>query len=70
MDSVLQDLTEDKLEKLGLAMGEAIMFKMEVAKQERRISQAESLKNEGNTLMVSKNYDAAIAAYVSSRSTI
>jgi hypothetical protein len=81
MDSVVHNLTEDKLEKLGLAMGEAIMFKMEVAKQEHaaagggaastshggaaqvspvsaddelkqqqlRISQAESLKNEGYT---------------------
>ena len=34
MDSVLRDLTEDKLEKLGLAMGEAILFKKEVAKQD------------------------------------
>ena len=30
--------------------------------QQQRISQAEQLKNEGNTLMQAKNYEAAIAA--------
>jgi hypothetical protein len=30
--------------------------------QQQRMSQAEQLKNEGNTLMQSKNYEAAITA--------
>jgi len=47
----------------GAAQVSPVSADDELKQQQLRISQAESLKNEGNTLMVSKNYDAAIAAY-------
>ena len=36
----------------------------ELKQQQQRMSEAERLKNEGNTLMTAKNYDSAIAACV------
>jgi hypothetical protein len=36
----------------------------ELRQQQKRISDAEALKNEGNTLMQSKNFEGAIAAFV------
>lgn len=53
----------------GAAQVSPVSADDELKQQQLRINQAESLKNEGNALMVSKNYDGAIAAYVTSRST-
>jgi hypothetical protein len=46
----------------GEAQVAAVSADDQLMEQQQRISQAEILKNEGNALMVSKNFDAAIAS--------
>jgi hypothetical protein len=46
----------------GAAGASSVSADDELKQQQQRMSQAEQLKNEGNTLMQSKNYEGAIAA--------